>query len=192
MRLLIMGPPGAGKGTQGIVVADQFGIPAISTGSIFRDHVSRQTELGQQVSAIMAAGGLVPDALTIQIVADRLSNPDTAPGWLLDGFPRTVFQAEALDGILAAAETPIDAVLVLTVDTEQLIERLLKRAELEHRVDDNDATIRQRLEVYRAETEPLLALYGDRGLLVEVDGLGEVNEVTERIRQALAPGVVNL
>jgi adenylate kinase len=183
--MLIMGPPGAGKGTQGELIARHFGIPAISTGAIFRSNVARQTELGQVVAKIMAEGGLVPDEVTIQIVADRLAEPDTEPGFLLDGFPRTVAQAKSLDGILNDLTKPLDVVLSLTVDPDQLVARMLKRAEIEHRADDNEETIRRRFEVYQAETAPLLDLYRDKGLLTEVDGLGEIAEVTDRIITAL-------
>ncbi|MDR2975329.1 MAG: adenylate kinase [Propionibacteriaceae bacterium] len=185
MRMLIMGPPGAGKGTQGKKVAEEFGIPEISTGAIFRSNVAEKTELGKVVSAIMEKGELVPDSVTVDLVADRLAKPDTAPGFLLDGFPRTVPQAEALDGILAKLGIALDAVLSLVVDGETLVQRMMKRAEIEGRADDNEETIRRRFEVYTAETEPLLALYRDRGLLVEVDGLGAVDEVHARIVAAL-------
>jgi adenylate kinase len=183
--MLIMGPPGAGKGTQGKKVAEEFGIPEISTGAIFRSNVAEKTELGKVVSAIMEKGELVPDSVTVDLVADRLAKPDTAPGFLLDGFPRTVPQAEALDGILAKLGIALDAVLSLVVDGETLVQRMMKRAEIEGRADDNEETIRRRFEVYTAETEPLLALYRDRGLLVEVDGLGAVDEVHARIVAAL-------
>jgi len=185
MRMLIMGPPGAGKGTQGKLVAEGFGIPEISTGAIFRSNVANQTELGKIVSAIMEKGELVPDSVTVELVADRLGQPDTAPGFLLDGFPRTVAQAESLDGILAKLGVKLDAVLSLVVDGETLIQRMLKRAQIEGRADDNEETIRRRFEVYTAQTEPLLALYRGRGLLVEVDGLGTVDEVFARIMAAL-------
>ncbi len=185
MRMLIMGPPGAGKGTQGKEVAKEFGIPEVSTGAIFRSNVANQTELGKVVSAIMEKGELVPDSVTVDLVADRLAQPDTAPGFLLDGFPRTVPQAEALDGILAKLGISLDAVLSLVVDGETLVKRMMKRAEIEGRADDNEETIRRRFEVYTAETEPLLALYRERGLLVEVDGLGAVDEVHARILAAL-------
>jgi adenylate kinase len=185
MRLLIMGPPGAGKGTQGVTVAEHFGVPPISTGAIFRANVEGQTELGQVVSRLMTAGELVPDEVTVQIVADRLDEDDTEAGFLLDGFPRTIAQAEALDELLAAAGRPLDAVVSLTVDEDQLVARMLKRAELEGRADDNEETIRRRFEVYAGETAPLLDRYRDAGLLVEVDGLGGVDEVFERIVAAL-------
>ncbi|MDR2930588.1 MAG: adenylate kinase [Propionibacteriaceae bacterium] len=185
MRMLIMGPPGAGKGTQGKKVAEEFGIPEISTGAIFRSNVAEQTELGKVVSQIMEKGELVPDSVTVDLVADRLAKPDTATGFLLDGFPRTVAQAEALDGILVKLGISLDAVLSLVVNEETLIKRMAKRAQIEGRADDNEETIRRRFEVYTAETAPLLALYRDRGLLVEVDGLGEVDEVHARIIAAL-------
>jgi len=185
MRMLIMGPPGAGKGTQAKQVAAEFGIPAISTGDIFRSNVANQTELGKIVSEIMNKGELVPDSLTVELVADRLAQPDTAPGFLLDGFPRTLPQVESLDKILADLGIALDVVLSLVVDEDTLVARMLKRAEIEGRADDNEETIRRRFEVYAAETEPLLATYRDRGLLVEVDGLGAVDEVNARIVAAV-------
>jgi adenylate kinase len=185
MRMLIMGPPGAGKGTQGKKVAEGLGIAEISTGAIFRSNVANQTELGKVVSAIMAKGELVPDSVTVDLVADRLQQPDAGVGFLLDGFPRTVGQAESLDQILDQMGVELDAVLSLVVDVDTLVERMAKRAIIEGRADDNEETIRRRLEVYTAETEPLLALYRERGLLVEVDGLGSVDEVNDRILAAL-------
>jgi adenylate kinase len=183
--MLIMGPPGAGKGTQGVEIAQHYGVPAISTGAIFRSNVERQTELGLVVSQLMAKGELVPDEVTVQIVAERLAEPDTAPGFLLDGFPRTVPQAEALDQLLSQAGRPLQAALSLLVETETLVARMLKRAEIEHRADDNEASIRRRFEVYQAETAPLLDRYRSQGLLVEVDGVGSVDEVTARCAAAL-------
>ncbi len=186
MRMLIMGPPGVGKGTQACGVADHFGIPAISTGEIFRYHVKNQTALGQQVSAIMASGGYVPDEVTNAIVADRLKQADAASGWLLDGYPRTVGQVEALDATLAERGEHLDAVISLVADPELLVARLLKRAEIEGRADDNVDTIRHRMEVYRDATDPLLQIYAQQGVLVEVDGIGSVEEVGERITHALS------
>lgn len=180
-----MGPPGAGKGTQGKKIAEEFGIPEISTGAIFRTNIANQTELGKVVAGIMEKGELVPDEVTIDLVADRLAQPDTAAGFLLDGFPRTVAQAESLDQILGTLDVELDAVLSLVVSGETLIQRMLKRAAIEGRSDDNEETIRNRFEVYSAQTEPLLALYRERGLLVEVDGLGTVDEVHARIMDAL-------
>jgi len=185
MRMLIMGPPGAGKGTQAKQVAEEFGIPAISTGDIFRTNVANQTELGKVVSAIMAKGELVPDSVTVDLVADRLAQPDTAPGFLLDGFPRTMAQVTSLDQILDKLGIKLDVVLSLVVNEETLVQRMLKRAEIEGRADDNEETIRRRFQVYAEETEPLLTTYRQRGLLVEVDGLGTVDEVHDRIVSAV-------
>jgi adenylate kinase len=185
MRLLIMGPPGAGKGTQGAKIAQYFSIPEVSTGAIFRANVAQRTELGQVAAAIMAKGELVPDSVTVRLVADRLGQPDAARGFLLDGFPRTVAQAHGLDDILAGLGSALDAVLSLVVEPETLVQRMLRRAEIEGRADDNEETIRRRFEVYTASTEPLLALYRSRGLLVEVDGLGTVDEVHARVIAAL-------
>ena len=185
MRLLIMGPPGVGKGTQAVGIAAHYGIPAISTGDIFRANVKDKTELGQEVSRIMAEGGYLPDEITNAIVADRLTHADAAAGWLLDGYPRTAGQVAALDGELAKTGHGIDAVISLVADTEVLAARLLKRAELEGRADDNAETIRNRMVIYTEATDPLLATYRDRGRLVEVDGLGSIEEVADRITSAL-------
>lgn len=185
MRLLIMGPPGVGKGTQAVGIAAHYGIPAISTGDIFRANVKDQTELGKEVSRIMAEGGYVPDEITNAIVADRLTWSDAGNGWLLDGYPRTAGQVDALDTELTKTGTAIDAVISLVADAEVLVERLLKRAELEGRADDNADTIRNRMAIYTEATDPLLATYRGRGVLVEVDGIGTVDEVGGRITSAL-------
>lgn len=176
-----MGAPGAGKGTQAERIAARYNIPAISTGSIFRANIAEGTPLGLKVEAIMDAGELVSDDITDEIVADRLSHNDAQHGWLLDGYPRNLNQVQALDDVLAGQGEQVDAVISLVVDDEDLITRLLKRAEIEGRSDDNEDTIRTRMEVYNRETEPLLQTYADRGLLVEVNGEGTVDEVTERI-----------
>lgn len=186
MRLLIMGAPGAGKGTQAAILAEHLSIPAISTGAIFRDNVARQTELGLEVKRLMDAGDFVPDSVVEQIVADRLHQDDCRQGFLLDGFPRTVHQAQALDAILDADHLALDHVVSLVVDDEALVARMLHRAEVEGRADDNEETIRHRMEVYHRETEPLIAFYRGRGQLVEVVGDGTVDEVQQRIRAALA------
>jgi adenylate kinase len=186
MRLLIMGPPGAGKGTQAKLIGAHYGIPAISTGDIFRANVAAGTPLGLEVKAIMAAGGYVSDEITNAIVADRLAQEDVRNGFLLDGYPRTLQQVAALDQALAALDTGIDGVISLTVDTDAVVQRLLKRAEIEGRPDDTEEAIRVRLHTYEAETSPLLAVYADRGLLVEVDGMGSVQEVSDRIFRALS------
>jgi len=180
-----MGAPGAGKGTQATRIADRYGIPTISTGAIFRANLAEGTPLGLKVKAIMDAGDYVPDEVTEEIVADRLRQDDAAQGWLLDGFPRTPHQVEALDAFLAEQGNDLDAVVSLLVDPELLIERLLGRAASEGRSDDNEETIRNRMNVYAAETEPLLDTYRERGLLVEVDGVGSVDEVTARIVAAI-------
>lgn len=185
MRLLIMGPPGVGKGTQAVGIAAHYGIPAISTGDIFRANVKNQTPLGLEVSRIMNDGGYVPDEITNAIVADRLQEADAAAGWLLDGYPRTSGQVVALDEALAKTDQAIDAVISLVADTDVLVARLLKRAELEGRADDNAETIRNRMVIYTEATDPLLATYRDRGLLVEVDGIGSIDEVAQRITEAL-------
>jgi len=185
MRLLIMGPPGVGKGTQAKGIAEHYGIPAISTGDIFRANVKNKTPLGLEVAKIMEAGGYVPDEITDAIVADRLAQPDAASGWLLDGYPRTIGQVAALDKVLASSQTALDAVLCLVGDESVLVERLLKRAEIEGRADDNEDTIRARMAIYFEATGPLRAVYRERGVVVEVDGIGTVDEVAQRIWEAL-------
>ena len=185
MRLLIMGPPGAGKGTQAKLIAEHYGIPAISTGDMFRAMKTADTPLAQQVRDIMDSGGYVSDDITNQIVAERLSQPDCEGGFLLDGYPRTIAQVETLDAALASSGTPLDAVLSLEADTDEVVARLLKRAEIEGRSDDNEETIRVRLATYAEQTAPLLDVYGTSGLLVSVNGLGEIDEVSERVFAAL-------
>jgi len=183
VRLLIMGPPGAGKGTQAVRIAARLGIPTISTGEIFRSNINRGTALGLEVKRIIDAGDYVPDEVTEAIVAERLAEPDCEHGFLLDGFPRTLHQVEALERILGA--NGLHAALSLEADIEPLVARMLKRAEIENRPDDNEATIRHRMEVYACTTAPLLAHYRAEGLLVEVNGDGTVDEVTDRIMAAL-------
>jgi len=185
MRLVILGPPGAGKGTQAKRVAERFGIPAISTGDIFRANIRDKTELGLLVDSIVKSGKYVPDEVTNDLVRDRLSWDDCEPGFLLDGYPRTIPQVLELDTMLAVEHTKLDAVLELKVDTDEVVGRLLKRAEIEGREDDTEDVIRHRLEVYAEQTAPLVNLYGQRGLLVTVDGLGEVDEVSKRINSSL-------
>ena len=185
MRLILMGPPGAGKGTQAKIVADHFGVPAISTGDIFRSNVSEGTELGVKAQQYMDAGEYVPDEITNLMVRNRIDEPDAEPGFLLDGYPRTLAQVEELDGMIKFTGHELDAVVVLSVDSEELVQRLLARAETDGRSDDTEDVIRRRQEVYAEQTEPLIDVYRKRGLLVEVDGMGEVDEVTERIFAAL-------
>jgi adenylate kinase len=186
MRLILMGPPGAGKGTQATFVADRYGIPAISTGDIFRANVTQGTPLGVEAKRYMDAGEYVPDEVTNQMVRNRIDEDDAQPGFLLDGYPRTLAQVEELDGMIKHTGHVLDAVVVLTVDAEELIQRLLARAQVEGRADDTEDVIRRRQEVYAEQTEPLIDVYRDRGLLVEVDGMGEVDDVTARISEALA------
>lgn len=186
MRLILMGPPGAGKGTQASIIADRFGIPAISTGDIFRANVSKGTPLGVKAKEYMDAGEYVPDEVTNLMVRDRIDEDDATPGFLLDGYPRTLAQVEELDGMIKFTGHELDAVVVLTVDPEELVQRLLQRAETDGRSDDTEDVVRRRQEVYSEQTEPLIDVYRDRNLLVEVDGMGEVDEVTQRIFSALA------
>lgn len=185
MRLILMGPPGAGKGTQATTVAAHFGIPAISTGDIFRANVSAGTELGVEAKRYMDAGDYVPDEVTNKMVRNRIDEDDAQPGFLLDGYPRTPAQVEELDGMISFTGHKLDAAVVLTVDAEELVARLLQRAQTEGRADDTEEVIRKRQEVYADQTEPLIELYRARGILVEVDGMGTVEEVTERIFSAL-------
>jgi adenylate kinase len=184
-RLLIVGPPGAGKGTQSARLTTTFGIPAIATGDIFRANIKNQTDLGKQVSAIINAGEYVPDSLTNDLVASRIKEDDCAGGFLLDGYPRTVDQLRFLDELLLADGTALDAVIQLVADPEEIVSRLLKRAHEEGRSDDTPDTIRHRQELYQRETAPLIAVYKERGLVVEIDALGEVAEVAARITAAL-------
>lgn len=185
-RLLLIGPPGAGKGTQATILAETFGIPAISTGDMFRANVANKTELGLKVKAIMDAGEYVPDSLTNEIVADRLAQSDAAAGFLLDGYPRTIEQVHELDRMLAAAGTALDAVVLITADTDEVVGRLLKRAQEQGRTDDSEEVIRHRMNVYAEQTAPLIDVYEQRGHVLTVDGLGDVHDVTERILNALA------
>jgi adenylate kinase len=185
MRLIIMGPPGAGKGTQAKYVAEHFGIPAISTGDIFRANVSKGTPLGKKAKEYMDAGDYVPDEITNLMVRDRIDEPDAAPGFLLDGYPRTLAQVEELDGMIRFTGHQLDAAVVLTVDQEEIVQRLLQRAQVENRADDTEEVIRRRQQVYAEQTEPLIEVYRKRGLVHEIDGMGEVDDVTKRIFDAL-------
>lgn len=185
MRLIIMGPPGAGKGTQAKFIGEHFGIPAISTGDIFRANVAEGTPLGVEAKRYMDAGEYVPDEVTNSMVRNRIAEPDAEPGFLLDGYPRTVAQVEELDQMIEASGHRLDGAVVLTANEEELISRLLARAELEGRADDTEDVIRRRQEVYTEQTAPLIDVYRERGLLVEVDGMGEIEDVTKRIFDAL-------
>ena len=181
MRLLIMGPPGAGKGTQAVVVASALGVPHISTGDIFRANVSAGTPLGEEAQRYMDAGEYVPDSITNAMVRDRISHDDCNPGFLLDGYPRTLEQVNELDMMLEADGRRLDRVVELTVDTDEVVGRLLKRAQDQGRADDTAEVIRRRLEVYFEQTAPLIAVYRERGILVEIDGMGDMAAVSERI-----------
>lgn len=214
MRLVLVGPPGAGKGTQAEFIAAHFDIPKISTGDIFRSNVSGGTELGQLAKKFMDAGDLVPDEVTIAMVRDRLAQADAVDGFLLDGFPRNVAQAGELDGMLIELDTSLSVVLDLEVDHDEVVRRLSGRrtckqcghvwhvefdppsrsevcdkcgGELYHRDDDHPDTVRHRLEVYAAQTAPLIQFYTGRGQLVSIDALGTVEDVTERAIAALTP-----
>lgn len=178
-RVVLVGPPGAGKGTQATKLAEKLGVPHISTGDLFRGHISQQTPLGAEVQSYLDSGKLVPDAVTNEMVRERLAESDAAGGFLLDGFPRNTAQADVLGEMLAEQGTKIDAVLEFQVDEEELVQRLLERG----RADDNEDVIRHRLSVYRDETAPLLDYYADR--LVTVNGVGPVDEVTARALDAL-------
>ena len=180
-----MGPPGAGKGTQAVFVAERYGIPAISTGDIFRANVSQGTELGREAQRYMDAGDYVPDEVTNSMVRARIAEVDAAHGFLLDGYPRTLAQVEELDSMIDETGHRLNAVVVLTADREEIVKRLLQRAQTEGRADDTEDVIRRRQEVYADQTAPLIGVYRERGLLVEVDGMGEVSEVTDRVLGAL-------
>lgn len=184
-RLILLGPPGAGKGTQAAAVAVRLGVPAISTGDIFRSNVSEGTRLGRMAQRFMDAGEYVPDEVTNEMVRDRLAADDAREGFLLDGYPRTPAQVEELDQMLAEQEAALDAVVELTVDTDEVVTRLLKRATLQGRSDDTEEVVRRRLEVYAEQTAPLTQLYAGRGLLRQVDGMGDVDDVTKRLLTAL-------
>ncbi len=184
-RLLIIGPPGAGKGTQAARLSERLDVPAVSTGDIFRDNVRRGTELGMLAKSYMDRGEYVPDSVTDDLVKDRLSEADATGGFLLDGYPRTIAQVRTLDEYLAERGESLDAVIQLTADREETVQRLLRRAKEQGRSDDTEDVIRRRLEVYAEQTAPLIDLFASRGVLVSVDGLGTIDSVTDRILDAL-------
>lgn len=185
MRIVMMGPPGAGKGTQAVVVAERIGVPHVSTGDLFRANLAEGTALGVEAQRYMQAGEYVPDSVTNAMVRDRISADDCRPGFLLDGYPRTLPQVHELDAMLAADGLALDRVVELTVDVDEVVARLLKRAQEQGRADDTEEVIRRRMEVYAEQTAPLTAGYAERGLLVQVDGMGSVDDVTARVLVAL-------
>jgi adenylate kinase len=184
-RLLLLGPPGAGKGTQALRLVQRLGIPQVSTGDMLRAAVAAGSEVGRQAKSYMDAGKLVPDAVVIGVAEQRLGRPDAKAGFILDGFPRTVAQAEALDRMLPKLGVVLERCVALRVDEQQLVTRLLRRAEIEGRSDDNEHAIRERMREYDEKTKPLIEYYRSRGVLREVDGLGTVDEVARRIERAL-------
>jgi len=184
-RMILLGPPGAGKGTQATSLIERLDIPHVSTGDMLRAAVKAQTPVGQKAKAVMDAGELVGDDIVIGIAEERLSEDDAKKGFLLDGFPRTIAQADALEALLSKLGVELNYCLALTVDNDAIVERLLKRAEIEGRADDNEESIRERMREYDSKTAPLLKFYKDRDRLVEVDGIGTIDEVGERIKQAL-------
>ncbi|MGL5858903.1 MAG: adenylate kinase [Angustibacter sp.] len=189
MRILMVGPPGAGKGTQAARLAKHYGIPAVSTGDLFRDHISRGTQLGERVKHVLDTGGYVSDDVTNAMVRERLAAADAQTGFLLDGYPRTLAQVEELDRMLAADHAALDVVVELVVDPDEIVARLVRRASTDGRSDDDEDVARHRQQLYRDETAPLIDLYHQRGLVVAVDGLGEVDEVTARLVAAIEVAV---
>lgn len=185
MRIIFLGPPGVGKGTQSQKLVDTLDIPHISTGEMLREAIRAKTELGLKVAAQMEGGRLAADEIVVQLVRQRLAQPDCRNGYLLDGFPRTLPQAASLDLALAVDDESIDAVLNLTVDQEELFRRLMDRAKKENRGDDNEETIRRRMTVYNDMTSPLIAYYEEQGVLHRIDGIGTVEEVFDRICRVL-------
>jgi adenylate kinase len=185
-RLVLLGPPGAGKGTQAVRLAASLGVPAISTGDIFRANIKGSTALGRKVQEYTTAGALVPDELTNAMVRDRLAEPDVEGGFLLDGYPRNVAQVAELDGILTSTGRSLDVAVEITADAAAVVARLLKRAEIEGRADDTESVVRHRLDVYAEQTAPIAGVYASRDLLVQVDGIGAVEEVTARLLAAIA------
>jgi adenylate kinase len=184
-KMLIIGPPGSGKGTQAERISERLGVVAISTGDIFRANVKGETPLGIEARNYMDAGEFVPDSVTNKMVRDRLSESDVENGFLLDGYPRTTAQVDYLDGILATSEEKLDVVLQLTANDEELVARLLGRAKETGRSDDNEAVIRHRLDLYHEQTEAVVAKYAERGILTQVDGIGAIDEVTDRVMSAI-------
>ncbi|MFP7697194.1 adenylate kinase [Trueperella sp. LYQ143] len=180
-RLVIVGPPGAGKGTQANAISENFNVPWVSTGQVFREAIASGSDLGTLLASYIEAGNLVPDELTDRVVANRLDQMGKSSGFLLDGYPRTLSQVDALDVMLADRDQQLDAVIELQIPDEAIIGRLLRRAELENRADDTEEVIRHRIEVYHNSTRPLLEVYRNRGLVVAVDGMGSIADVEQRL-----------
>ncbi|MFN8184788.1 MAG: adenylate kinase [Candidatus Nanopelagicales bacterium] len=185
MRIVLMGPPGAGKGTQAVKIAETLQVPHISTGDIFRANLAAGTPLGLEAKRYMEAGEYVPDEVTNSMVADRLAQDDAAGGFILDGYPRTLAQVDELDAILSGLGTNLDKVVEITANTDEVVTRLLNRAKEQGRADDTEDVIRRRMDVYAEQTSPLVRVYSERGLLVKVDGMGAMDEVTARLLAAL-------
>jgi adenylate kinase len=185
MNVILLGPPGSGKGTQGALLSERSGLPRVSTGDLLRSAAARGTSLGQQAKQYMDNGLLVPDEIILGLIEEVLASPEAARGIIMDGFPRTVAQAEAVDGLLAQRSEGVDRVLSIDVPEKELVRRLLGRARKEGRTDDTEETIQQRLAVYREQTEPLTSYYRDRSLLVDVPGTGSVEEIADRMEEAL-------
>ena len=182
--MLIIGPPGSGKGTQATRLSALLGVAAVSTGDLFRWNIETGTPLGNEAKKFLDAGEFVPDNVTNSMVRARINQEDTANGFLLDGYPRTLDQARYLDGILAEAGHEIDSVLLLTVDEEELVQRILLRGQSQGRSDDNEAVIRRRLRLYREQTSSVVAKYVERGILSEVSGTGDVGHITNKLMEA--------
>lgn len=185
MRIVLLGPPGSGKGTQAALLRERLSIAHISTGALLRDAVERQTELGVKAKQFMDAGNLVPDDLMLGLIEERLGQPDVANGFILDGYPRNLAQAEALDTVLQRIGQPVDVAVAVTVDEQEIVDRLSKRAIEEGRSDDTEDVIRNRLKVYADQTAPVAGHYAERGQLCEIDGMGEVDDVQRRLLEAL-------
>lgn len=185
MNLILLGPPGAGKGTQGAILADRLGVPQIATGDLLREAVQRGTPLGQQAQQFMDQGLLVPDEIILRLIEEQLATPEAQQGIVMDGFPRTIGQAEAVDRALRVRGDAVDRVLLFDVPEEELVRRLVARASAEGRSDDTPQAIQRRLQVYRQSTAPLVGYYREQGVLTTIDGSGTVETIAERVKQAV-------
>lgn len=185
MNIILLGPPGSGKGTQGALLSQHTGLPRVSTGDLLRDTVERDTPLGREAKRYMDQGLLVPDTVILGLIEEVLASPEAAAGIIMDGFPRTAAQAEAVERLLAERQTAVDRVLSIEVPEDELVRRMMGRAKREGRDDDTPETIRQRFAVYAEQTAPLIAFYTERGLLTDVSGMGSVEEIAGRVREAV-------